>query len=121
MNSIFQLANTFPGFVLALAVRAFALGFLCAAGLWLFRARNSAVQYAVWRLSLFAMLAMPLALVVAPAIRFPRLPAIQVARKLKGALLLLIRNRKNNSSVSQSEILRWLNPIDLPLLQCRGR
>jgi beta-lactamase regulating signal transducer with metallopeptidase domain len=83
MNSILQLANTFPGFVLTFAVRVFALGFLCAAGLWLFRVRNSAVQYAVWRLILFAMLAMPITLAVMPAIGFPRLPAIQVATQIE--------------------------------------
>ena len=83
MNSILRLANTFPGFVLTFAVRTFALGCLCAAGLWLFRVRNSAVQYAVWRLILFAMLAMPLILAVIPAIGFPRLPAIQVATQIE--------------------------------------
>jgi beta-lactamase regulating signal transducer with metallopeptidase domain len=83
MNSILQLANTFPEVVLTFAVRAFALGFLCGAGLLLFRVRNSAVEYAVWRLILFAMLAMPLALAVMPAIEFPRLPAIRVARQIE--------------------------------------
>jgi len=83
MNSVLHLANTFPGFVLTFAVRAFALGFLCAVGLWLFRVRNSAMQYAVWRLILFAMLAMPLALAVMPAIGFSRLPAIQVATQIE--------------------------------------
>jgi beta-lactamase regulating signal transducer with metallopeptidase domain len=83
VNSIIQFANTFPEFVLTFAVRAFALGFLCAVGLWLFRVRNSAIQYAVWRLILFAMLAMPLALAVMPAIGFPRLPAIHVVAQIE--------------------------------------
>ena len=83
MNSILQLANAFPGFVLTSAIRALALGFLCAAGLWLFRVRNSAVQYAAWRLILFAMLALPLVLAVIPAIGFPQLPTIQVATRIE--------------------------------------
>ena len=58
---ILRLADAFPGSALTLLFGRFALGIPVCSGLWLFRARNAAWQYAVWRLTLFAMLALPLA------------------------------------------------------------
>lgn len=78
MNSMLQMTGGFPAAVLAFAVRAFALGLLCAFALRLLRVRNSAFRYAAWQTVLFAMLAMPVASAVMQAISFPRLPAIQL-------------------------------------------
>ena len=83
MNFLLHFANAFPGLVLAFAIRALALGFLCGVGLRSFRVRNSAVHYAAWRLMLFAMLALPLVLAVMPATGLLPLPAIRTGSRIE--------------------------------------
>lgn len=88
-----QIAQAFPGLLLAFALRAFLLGILSALALWVLRVPNSALKSAAWRLVLFAMLAFPVLPYVAPVIRLPHIPAIQSPSLRRQVVLSPVRSQ----------------------------
>ena len=68
MRTILAVADAFPGFVLDVSVRCLVIGFLIISVSWILRARNAAWEQATWRLTLAAMLVLPIASLAIPPI-----------------------------------------------------